>query len=86
MWVRVPLAAFMLLPHEYTLLTVEEAKELIKYIEISTATKCNDKNYDKMGKAGILDMYDKLRMFVENSKQWEKLRYFDPDEYERAKD
>ncbi len=69
----------MLLPFDFAILTAAEAQLLIQFIETSTATKSQPKNYDKMAKVGILEMYNKLRDFVEAANQYENnLRDFDP--------
>lgn len=68
----------MLLPFEWAVLTVQEARQLMEYIEKSTATKTMPRNYDKIHKAGLTDIYDKLRQFVEANAQYEiNLRYLD---------
>lgn len=77
----------MLLPFQWAVLTVEEARLLMSYIESSTATKSQFKNYDKMQKAGMLQVYEKLREFVETSVQWEgNLRWLDPNNFETRED
>lgn len=77
----------MLLPFQWAALTLEEAKLLMKYIEESTATKGDSRNYAKMRKAGVLDIYNKLREFVETAQHYEdRLRYFDPDDFMRDYD
>lgn len=55
----------MLLPFEWTVLTVEDAKLIIEFIEKSTATKGLSKNYDKMQKAGVMEIHGKLSEFVD---------------------
>lgn len=54
----------MLLPFDFALLTVEEARLLIKFIERQTATKSNSKNYEKMTKLGVMEIYRKLEEFT----------------------
>lgn len=71
----------MLLPFQWAVLTVEEAKLLIAYIETSTATKTIKRNYDKIKKAGMMEIYDKLRTFIIDSDNYEyNLRHFNPYE------
>ena len=75
----------MLLPFEFAILTVEEAKLLKKFIEESTATKAFPKNYMKMGSAGVLELYRKLEEFLHDRQQWnDRLRYFDPNDFAPA--
>lgn len=72
----------MLLPFQFSILTLEEAKLLISFIEKSTATKTHNRNYDKICKMGILDMYNKLRDFVEEATHYDgQLKYFDEDKH-----
>jgi len=67
----------MLLPFEWAILTVAEASLLMKYIETTTSTKSMPINYDKMYKAGMADIYGKLREFVEANGQYNNLRDLD---------
>lgn len=57
----------MLLPFDFAIITVEEANQLIAFIEKMTATKGDPRNYGKMIKLGVMELYDKLRTFVGNS-------------------
>lgn len=56
----------------------------MKHIEESTATKGDSRNYAKMQKAGVLEIYNKLREFVEMNQHYEdQLRYLDRSEFVR---
>ena len=71
----------MLLPFQWVVLTLEEAKTLMRFIETSTATKTIPIHYEKMRKFGILETYEKLRQFVEASHQYDyHLRNLDSGE------
>ena len=63
----------MLMPFDWAVLTVEEAKLLMEYIEKSTATKTQPKYYEKIQRLGLLPIYEKLREFVELHNQWKGL-------------
>lgn len=77
----------MLTPFQFAIITVEEAQELMGYIERSTNTPAFSKNYKKMEKEGVLEIYNKLRNFVEESTQYNgNLRYLNPDDYVRERD
>lgn len=68
----------MLLPFQMGVITVEEARLLMTFIETSTATKGQSRNYDKMQKAGVLEIYNKLRELVEFHDHYEgQIRYLD---------
>lgn len=74
----------MLLPFQWSVLTLDEARTLMKFIEESTATKGQSRNYDKMQKAGVLEVYNSIRTFVEKADHWSgNLEYFNPDDYAR---
>ena len=66
---------------QWAVLTIEEAKVLKKHIEESTATKGLSINYDKMQKANILEMYNKLKEFIYNSVQYQRLLEFDAERF-----
>lgn len=67
----------MLMPFEWAVITVEEARILKKFIEASTATKAYPVNYKKIEEAGMQIMYDKLSMFISEHEHYEgQLRYF----------
>ena len=73
----------MLMPFQWAVLTIEEAKLLMQYIEKTTSTKTIPKHYEKMQKAGMFSIYEKLREFVEVNAQYEcHLRYLDPSDFE----
>ena len=55
----------MLMPFEWAVLTIEEAKLLMNYIEKSTSSKTIPRRYEKMQELGLLEIYNKLREFVE---------------------
>lgn len=62
----------MILPSNVAMITVGEARDLMKFIEKSTSTKTIPVNYKKMHEAGVADIYESLRCFVENyNKQME---------------
>lgn len=67
----------MLLPFQWAILTVEEARLLVEYIEKSTATKTMPRYYEKTQKVGMLQIYEKLREFVEVNAQYEALKNLD---------
>lgn len=72
----------MLLPFQWAVITIEEATLLMQYIETSTATKSMYRNYDKMQKAGVMGIYEKLREFVDSVEHYNNnLRYLDANEY-----
>ena len=75
----------MLNPFEYSIITLEEAKKLVQFIEKTTSTPSLSKNYLKMQELGILSIYDELRMFINNCNHYEDyLRYFDSKDYKRS--
>ena len=77
----------MLLPFNWSLLTLDEARQLVDYIEKSTATNGQSRNYDKMTKVGVMDIYSKLREFVEAADHYEaNIRYLNTDDFERRRD
>ena len=61
----------MLLPFEFAVITVQEARLLMEFIEKQTATKSISKNYEKMQKLGVMEMYDKLCSFVGSADHYE---------------
>ena len=63
----------MLLPFEWTVLSVQEARLLMEYIENSTSSKTMPKRYDKIQQVGMLPIYEKLREFVEANAQYNNL-------------
>lgn len=56
-----------MLPHEWAVLTVTEAKKLVEFIDKMTAG-----NYQRMNELGVLSIYSQLRSFVANSKHYEQ--------------
>jgi len=63
-------------------LTFDEAKLLMEFIEKSTATKGLTRNYEKMQKAGVMEIYNRLREFVEQKVHYEdQIRYLDTSRY-----
>jgi len=72
-------------PFEFAVITVDEARHLMKFIEESTGTPSMPRNYDKMGKRGVLQIYNSLRQFVEKVDHYrDNLEYFDPSSYQRS--
>ena len=71
------LKKIMLMPFEWAVLTIEEAKLLIDYIEKSTATKTIPRYYEKMQRFGMLEIYRKLREFVELHEHHQGLQRLD---------
>jgi len=69
----------MLLPLEFAILSVQEARQLVEYIEKSTASKTMPIRYDKIQQVGMLDIYMRLREFVELHKQYQALQTLDID-------
>lgn len=67
----------MIMPFDWAVLTIEEAKLLMEYIEKSTATKTQPKYYDKIQRLGMLPIYEKLREFVELHNHYQGLRTLD---------
>jgi hypothetical protein len=67
----------MLMPNEWAVLTVQEAKLLMEYIEKSTASKTMPIRYDKIQQVGMLPIYEKLREFVEVNAQYQALQNLD---------
>lgn len=67
----------MLMPFDWAVLTVQEARLLMEYIEKSTATKTQPRYYEKIQKAGMLPIYEKLREFVETNAQHQALQNLD---------
>ena len=67
----------MLMPFEWACLTVQEARLLMQYIEKSTGTKTMPRYYEKMQKHGMLEIYNKLREFVELNAQYQALQSLD---------
>lgn len=51
----------MLMPYEYVIFDLNELRQIQKFIENATATKAKPINCEKMQKAGILDLYQKVR-------------------------
>jgi len=64
----------MIMPFDWAVLTIEEAKLLMEYIEKSTATKTQPKYYEKIQRLGMLPIYEKLREFVELNSHYQGLR------------
>ena len=72
----------MLLPHQWAVLTVEEAKALKVFIEKSTATKREKIYLKKIKDQNIFELWNKLREFIENYEQYEYiLRHLDTSEF-----
>lgn len=67
----------MLMPNEWAVITVQEARLLMEYIEKSTSSKTMPRRYDKMQEVGMLPIYEKLREFVELNKQYQELQNLD---------
>lgn len=67
----------MLMPFEWAVLTVQEARLLMEYIEKSTSSKTMPRRYDKIQEAGMLPVYEKLREFVELRQQYQALQTLD---------
>ena len=67
----------MMMPFDWAVLSIEEAKLLMEYIEKSTATKTQKKYYEKIQRLGILPIYQKLREFVELHNQYKALQTLD---------
>lgn len=67
-------------PFENVTISIEEVLLLINFIEQSTATPKNPRNYDKISKLGVLPLYDDLRRFVDEYNHYQDLKNFDPYE------
>lgn len=63
----------MLMPFDFAIITSAEAKQLIEFIEKSTETKKNPKNYEKIIKLGVMELYNKLTEFVYNANYYENI-------------
>ena len=64
----------MLMPFEWAVLTVTDARLIMEYIEKSTSSKTMPRRYEKMQEVGMLPIYEKLREFVETHTQYEAFR------------
>jgi len=64
----------MLIPYQCAILTLDEAEALMNFIERIVATKTNPLNYDKMGKMGILPIYEKLKAFTDEVATYERVK------------
>jgi hypothetical protein len=74
----------MLMPFEWAVITVEEARILKKFIETVTATKAYPVNYKKIEESGMKIMYDKLSMFISEADHYAgQLKYFQEKDYDR---
>lgn len=75
----------MLLPNEWAVLTIEEAKSLVAYIDKTTATKGQStRNYDKIHKAGMGGIYARLNEFVSQHAHYDdQLRNLDTSDFAR---
>ncbi len=72
----------MLLPFDFAVITTAEARLLMEFIEKQTATKGDSRNYGKMQKLGVLEIYNKLREFVEAAHHYEwQLRTLEPGRF-----
>ena len=77
----------MLLPFQWAVLTIEEAKLMLDYIEKTTASKGLSRNYHKMQKVGMLETYNKLREFIESAAHYDEyLRPLDPYSFQTKDD
>lgn len=77
----------MLTPFRWCVLTIEEASQLKKYIETTTAKKGHVKNIKGIEKAGMLKIYEELDLFIKEASFYEtELRYLDPYKYEVRRD
>jgi hypothetical protein len=73
----------MLMPFDWAVLTVEDARLLRGFIQKVTGTPAQPKNYKKMQDAGVLDIYHKLDEFVEARDHYQNdLRRLDPNDFE----
>lgn len=71
----------MLMPFQWAILELEEARILLKHIENIGGYR----NYDKMRELGLLDIYNRLREFVGVADHYEaNIRYLDPSDYART--
>lgn len=67
----------MLMPFEWAVITIQEARLLMEYIEKSTSSKTMPRRYEKIQEAGMLPVYEKLREFVELNAQYQALQSLD---------
>lgn len=70
----------MFLPHEFVVLSYEDVCLLVTAIKELTL---KNKKYNNIE---VNKLCYKLNVFMDDHKQWEKLRYFNEDNYERVKD
>lgn len=67
----------MLMPFEWAVITVEEARLLMEYIEKSTSSKMVPRRYEKIQEVGLYPIYEKLREFVAVNAQYQELQNLD---------
>lgn len=67
----------MLMPNEWAVITIQEARLLMEYIEKSTSSKTMPRRYEKMQEVGMLPIYEKLREFVELNARYQALQSLD---------
>lgn len=75
----------MLLPHEWGVITVGEARLLRDFIEKATAPKNVSKDYKKIGEAGLSEIHQKLDELVNLHDHYEgELRYLNTSDFQKA--
>lgn len=67
----------MLMPYEYVIFDLNELRQMQKFIENATGTKAFPVNYDKMQKAGILDLYQKVQDALYSQQRQQNLNNID---------
>ena len=71
----------MLLPFEWAILTLEEAKLMKDYIQKSTARKGLSVDYKRIHEAGLSGIWEKLEEFINQAEHYRhQLKDFDPHE------
>lgn len=67
----------MLMQFECAILTLEDARILVEFIQKSTASKSIPVNYNKIDKSSVADLYYKLSRFLEANNQLGRLMNLD---------
>lgn len=84
----------MILPNQFAILTVEDARALKKGIEVLVGYPkdklydryLNDKQLAKLKELGILEIYHRLGEFVYDNNHWEALKNIDPERVVHQRD
>lgn len=69
----------MLLPFDFAVISVDEAKKIMDFIVKMTATKKRVFNDAKIRELGMMEIYQRLQEFVQMSNHYKNdLQYFEP--------